>query len=88
MTDLENEKGIAVISFIADRIAMLEGKVASLEAKMPANIFDQYTVMAGDYLWKISKKDDIYGDPYQWIRIYSVNKDQIKDPDLIYPDLI
>jgi len=87
---LEEAKGdkFAVVSFISERIAMLEGKVASLEAKLPANIFDQYTVVNGDYLWKISKKDDIYGDAYQWIRIYSVNKDQIKDPDLIYPDQV
>jgi len=33
-------------------------------------------------------KSDIYGDPYQWVRIYSYNRDQIKDPDLIYPDQI
>ena len=51
-------------------------------------MYDQYNVVRGDYLWKISKKDDIYGDPYQWIRIYSVNKDQIKDPDVIHPDQV
>jgi nucleoid-associated protein YgaU len=76
LTEIENE------------IAGLESKVTALEAKMPANIYDQYTVMNGDYLWKISGKEDIYGDSMQWIRIYCVNKDQIKDPDLIYPDQI
>ena len=45
-----------------------------------------YTVVKGDYLWKISGKQEIYGDPYQWIRIYTYNRDQIQDPDLIYPD--
>jgi len=45
-----------------------------------------YTVERGDYLWKISGKQEIYGDPYQWIRIYTFNRDQISDPDLIYPD--
>ena len=79
---------IAIISCVSNRIAELEGKVASLEAKLPANIFDQYTVLDGDYLWKIAKKDEIYGNAYQWIRIYSVNRDQIKDPDLIYSDQI
>jgi nucleoid-associated protein YgaU len=45
-----------------------------------------YTVLKGDYLWKIAKKPEIYGDPYQWIRIYCQNKDQIKNEDLIYPN--
>jgi len=79
---------MAWIYDIAETIASLEGKVASLEAKMPANIYDQYTVVQGDYLWKIAKKEEIYGDAYQWIRIYCVNKDQIKDPDLIYSDQV
>jgi len=77
-----------IISDVEEKIAALEDKIASLKAKLPANIYDQYTVVPGDYLWKISKKDDIYGDPLQWIRIYCVNKDQIKDPDLIYKDQI
>ena len=47
-----------------------------------------YTVVIGDYLWKISGKPDIYADPYQWMRIYTYNKDQIKDPDLIHPEQI
>ncbi len=48
----------------------------------------RYTVLKGDYLWKISKKDEIYGDPYQWMRIYSFNRDGISNPDLIYPNQI
>jgi len=45
-----------------------------------------YTVKRGDYLWKIAKMPDIYGDAYAWMRIYTSNKDQIKDPNLIYPN--
>ena len=45
-----------------------------------------YVVIKGDYLWKIAGKPDIYGDPYQWIRIYTFNRDQISDPDMIFPD--
>ncbi len=47
-----------------------------------------YTVMKGDYLWKIAAKEDIYGNPYAWMRIYTSNLDQIKDPDLIYPNQV
>lgn len=79
---------IALLTEMEMKIADMEGKIAALNAKMPANIYDNYTVMNGDYLWKISGKEEIYGSPYQWIRIYCVNKDQIKDPDLIFPDQI
>ena len=51
----------------------------------PAPAGETYTEMAGDCLWCISGKSQIYGDPYQWPRIYRSNKDQIKDADLIYP---
>ena len=69
-----------------DWMATLEGKMAQLRANMPKAMYDQYTVVKGDYLWRISKKADIYGDPYQWMRIYSYNRDMIKNADLIYPN--
>ena len=46
---------------------------------------DVYTVVAGDCLWCISARSEIYGDPYQWPVIYRANRDQITDADLIYP---
>jgi nucleoid-associated protein YgaU len=79
---------IALLTEMENKIGELDSKVAALRANMPANIFDQYTVIRGDYLWKIAKMPDIYDNPYQWIRIYCVNKDQIKDPDLIFPDQV
>lgn len=82
------ESKIALLTEMENKIAGLEGKVEALKAKMPANIFDQYTVVAKDNLWKIAKKPEIYDNPLQWIRIYNVNKDQIKNPDLIYADQI
>ena len=45
-----------------------------------------YTVAKGDNLWNISKMERIYADPYMWPRLYRANKEQIQDPDLIYPD--
>ena len=44
-----------------------------------------YTVVKGDHLWGIAKKDEHYGNPFAWPKIYKANKDQIKNPDLIYP---
>jgi len=50
-----------------------------------ANKVVNYTVVRGDYLWKIAKKDRFYGNGFAWPVIYNANRDQIKDPDLIYP---
>lgn len=43
-----------------------------------------YTVCAGDLLWSIAKRPDIYGDPLLWFLLYQANRDQIKDPRKIY----
>jgi nucleoid-associated protein YgaU len=34
-----------------------------------------------DCLWRIAGFDFIYGDPYQWPRLYEANKDTFPDPD-------
>ncbi len=44
-----------------------------------------YVVQKGDHLWGISAKPAVYGDPYQWPLLYKRNRDDIYDPDLIYP---
>ena len=43
----------------------------------------RYTVVSGDSLSKIAKRE--YGDAQKWRQIYEANREQIKDPDLIYP---
>ncbi|MEP4377583.1 MAG: LysM peptidoglycan-binding domain-containing protein [Alphaproteobacteria bacterium] len=40
-------------------------------------------IQPGDHLWKIARQR--YGSGYQFTLIYEANKDQIRDPDLIYP---
>jgi len=45
-----------------------------------------WVVEKGECLWKIAEYEKIYSDPFQWPLIYDANKDQIKDPDLIFPD--
>lgn len=49
---------------------------------------DSYRVIRGDNLWKISGREQIYNDPFQWLKIYSANRDQIVDPDVIEIDQI
>lgn len=68
----------------AEEAAEAERAAAAAEAAVKRS----HTVVKGEYLWKIAGYDDIYADPYQWPRIYHANRDQIKDPDLIYPDQV
>lgn len=44
-----------------------------------------YTVVKGDHLWGIARKKEHYGNGFAWPVIYNANRDQIKNPDLIYP---
>ena len=68
-----------------------EGKIS--DGETPREITferkaDSYTVIRGDNLWKISGREHIYNDPVQWLKIYSANRDQIADPDVIEIDQI
>ena len=43
-------------------------------------------VVKGDCLWKIAKH--LYGTGFAYVTIYQANKNQIKDPNLIYPNQV
>src|SRR3954453_5500563 len=44
---------------------------------------DRYVVVPGDTLWGISQR---YTDsPWRWPELWSMNKDDIRNPHLIYP---
>ncbi|PHS07609.1 MAG: hypothetical protein COA89_06925 [Acidithiobacillus sp.] len=57
---------------------------ASSGSTEPAPI-SRYIVQSGDHLWGISGQAQVYGDSYQWPLLYKRNRDDIYDPDLIYP---
>jgi nucleoid-associated protein YgaU len=82
------ESKVYALTEMQNKVADIEGQIARLRDKMPKAIYDEYTVVRGDYLWKIARKGDVYGDPFQWIRIYSYNRDQIDDPDMIFPNQV
>ena len=44
-----------------------------------------YTVVKGDCLYRIAKKQ--LGDSSRWPEIYELNKEKIKNPNLIYPGM-
>ena len=65
-----------------------DGKVAhrveitfNPSGQMPAE--GKITVESGASLWRIARR--IYGTGFEYMAIYQANKDQIRDPNLIYP---
>lgn len=80
------EMRLSKISALPEMKAKIDraGKLlADLMIRVPKEL--TYEVVRGDHLWGIASKREIYDDPYMWPRIYRANKDQISDPDLIYP---
>ena len=81
---LEKSK-ISTLPEMAEKLARINKMLGEIKARIAQPVLFDYTVMRGDNLWNIAKKDDIYADPYMWPRIYRQNREQIEDPDLIYP---
>ncbi len=46
---------------------------------------DTYIVNKGDTLWDIS--GTLFGDPFYWPKVWSLNKDMIYNPHVIFPDM-
>ena len=62
---------------------VVSGSSSTAPAPAGATVTRTYTVVAGDSLSKIAKR--VYNDGRRWKEIFEANKDQIKNPDLIYP---
>jgi hypothetical protein len=60
----------------------------AIDAWVEKPLVISYKVVRGDHLWGIAKKKAHYGNAFAWPIIYKANRDQIKDPDLIYPDQV
>jgi nucleoid-associated protein YgaU len=52
---------------------------------VPRGLPVEWVVYEGEFLAKIAGYEEVYGSRSEWTKIYEANKDQIKDPDLIYP---
>ena len=76
---------IAALPEIAAKITRIFRLLGDIGARIDQPVTIDYSVRKGDNLWNISKKSNIYDDPYMWPRIYRANRDAVNDPDLIYP---
>ncbi len=56
--------------------------------KIPRGLPNAWKVYKGEFLWRIASYPEVYGNGTKWPIIYRANKDQIKDPDLIYPNQV
>ncbi len=76
-----------------DRIGSDGNVAARVELPLSLDLFGvqdfstgQVVVRPGNSLWRIARR--IYGRGIKYSIIYRANKDQIRDPDLIYPDQV
>ncbi len=79
---LKSNKISALPEFF-DKVHSQMQKAMDMWVEAPKEIM--YTVVKGDCLWNIAKKKEHYGNGFAWPVIYKANRDQIKNPDLIYP---
>lgn len=71
----------ALVLFLLCGTAVAQGSQAPLALKPDAP--DRYVVVPGDTLWAISQR---YTDsPWRWPELWGMNRDQIRNPHLIYP---
>ena len=85
VAELEQDK-ISALPEMAEKLDTINNMLSQLKARVAQPVTIDYTVARGDNLWNIAKQEKVYADPYMWPRIYRANKEQIQDPDLIYPD--
>lgn len=78
------------IIFRANRDQIRDPNVIQINQvlKIPRGLPNTWKVYRGESLWRIASYPEIYGRGTEWVRIYRANQDQIRDPDLIFPDQV
>jgi LysM domain len=77
-------KSIIALAFLVPGSLLGQAPSAPLSIKPAAP--DRYVVVPGDTLWGISQR---YTDsPWRWPELWNMNKEQIRNPHLIYPGYV
>jgi nucleoid-associated protein YgaU len=81
----ERDSLLAVAASLESDLVAARAAARSGAGAAPADATSVVTVRAGDSLWRISGRAELFGDPRQWPRLYEANRDRIRDADLIHP---
>lgn len=85
LNDMRRERISALPEFY-DRIIALGRDIKGLHREKKIKGYTVGTWAENrDCLWNISGRQEIYGDPFQWPKIWQANTEQIKNPDVIQP---
>src|SRR5437763_12076132 len=78
-------KSITALAFFAISAATL-AQAPSSPLTLRPDAPDRYVVVPGDTLWSIAQR---YTDsPWRWPELWGLNKDEIRNPHLIYPGYV
>lgn len=78
-------KSITALAFFAISLAA-SAQAPSSPLTLRADAPDRYVVVPGDTLWGIASR---YTDsPWRWPELWGLNKDEIRNPHLIYPGYV
>jgi nucleoid-associated protein YgaU len=75
----------AKLTAASEGSATADQQSAAVDAATP-EVVSRMVIQPGNNLWKLSRK--IYGKGMRYTVIWEANKDQIRNPDLIYPGQI
>jgi FtsZ-binding cell division protein ZapB len=88
LSGMRREK-LAVLPEFYNKIIDIQREINGIYGRATAKPSGTYTVGTWskdrDCLWNIAGKEAIYNDPRMWPKIYVANKDQIRNPDIIFP---